>query len=638
MIKKLLLLVSLLSITISSAQFYEGFENEAFPPPGWTVLSTGAGGAEVWERYTNFVNPVMYIGNGGAYIDRENIGMGNTEEDWLITPQLAVGENSVLSFFTRTSQYGNQGTYFQIRVATEADPENYVPIQTWTDEDLLLAFNAISLKSVPLDDYAGQNIYVAFVRVFTQSSQAISGDRWIVDEVSVNANVTGGSQPFNTISGALSYDQNGTCTTPTIISPAWVNFAVTGSGLDLDIAGGSFQFNSIELNQDITITPTISNSLFTVQPPQVVHNFADYGNLENTLFCISPLGYHPNLEVHLIPITDARPGEDAKYKLIYRNLGNQVHTGSVTLTFDDARLDFVSGTPAPDATATNTLTWNFTDLQPLSMGQAEFWLNVNSPMETPPVNIDDVLSFTASVTSQHPDEVPANDQATLEQVVIGSLDPNDKIVLEGSSISESQIGNYLNYVVRFQNVGTAPAETVVVRDMIENDLDLATYEVVGASHAFTQRREGAMVEFVFDDINLADATTDEPNSHGFVAFRIKPKNTSTVGTTFSNKANIYFDFNYPIETNLVETTVTQLSTPVVERFRFALHPNPAKTSFSISSSQIPMSVSILNALGQRVKIFSGDLESFDVSDLNRGIYFVEVLTSEGRMVEKLLKE
>ena len=592
----------------------------------------------MWERYTLVTTPPMVIGTGAAYINRENIGIGNAEEDWLITPQLSIGPGSILSFQAGTTLIGNQGTLYQVKVATESDPENYFPIQTWTEDEMVQVFNQFGFITIPLDDFAGQNIYIAFVRVFTQPTLALSGDRWIVDEISVSANVTGGSQPFNTISGALSYDQNGTCAAPNIISPAWVIFEISGTDNNLVFGGGSYYLNSIGLNQDITITPVINNNLFTVQPPQVVHNFADYGNLENTLFCISPLGYHPNLEVHVIPITNARPGEDAKYKLIYRNLGNQVHTGSVTLTFDDARLDFVSGSPTPDATATNTLTWNFTDLQPLCMGQAEFWLNVNSPMETPPVNIDDVLSFTASVTSQHPDEVPANDQATLEQVVICSLDPNDKIVLEGSSISESQIGNYLNYVVRFQNVGTAPAETVVVRDMIENDLDLATYEVVGASHAFTQRREGAMVEFVFDDINLADATTDEPNSHGFVAFRIKPKNTSTVGTTFSNKANIYFDFNYPIVTNLVETTVTQLGVDPVDLQRLALYPNPANTSFSISTSQIPEKVAILNALGQRVKTFPGDLGSFDVSDLGKGIYFVEVVSTEGRFVQKLVKE
>src|SRR5262249_37925061 len=47
----------------------------------------------------------------------------------------------------------------------------------------------------------------------------------------------------------------------------------------------------------------------------------------------------------------------------------------------------------------------------------------------------------------------------------------------------------------------------------------------------------------------------EPASHGFIAYRLKPKSTVVVGDTVHNDASIYFDFNLPVETNNAFTVV-----------------------------------------------------------------------------------
>ena len=59
----------------------------------------------------------------------------------------------------------------------------------------------------------------------------------------------------------------------------------------------------------------------------------------------------------------ARPGFDAFYKIIYKNKGNQVESGSVNLTFDDSKMDFVSASATP-IQSTGLLTWDYTNLQP----------------------------------------------------------------------------------------------------------------------------------------------------------------------------------------------------------------------------------------------------------------------------------
>jgi hypothetical protein len=75
--------------------------------------------------------------------------------------------------------------------------------------------------------------------------------------------------------------------------------------------------------------------------------------------------------------------------------------------------------------------------------------------------------------------------------------------------------------------------------------DIATLVPLKSSHDFFTRINGNKVEFIFENINLDfnDATND-----GYVVFKIKTKPTLVVGNTFTNNANIYFDYNFPITT------------------------------------------------------------------------------------------
>ena len=54
---------------------------------------------------------------------------------------------------------------------------------------------------------------------------------------------------------------------------------------------------------------------------------------------------------------------------------------------------------------------------------------------------------------------------------------------------------------------------------------------------------------------MPDSNINEPNSHGFVSFRIKPQTTVAPNTTIPNKAAIYFDYNAPVITNTAGTLI-----------------------------------------------------------------------------------
>src|SRR5690606_17827837 len=128
-------------------------------------------------------------------------------------------------------------------------------------------------------------------------------------------------------------------------------------------------------------------------------------------------------------------------------------------------------------------------------------------------------------------------EVTLEQVVIGSYDPNDIQVLEGPEILVGDLDNYLHYIIRFQNTGTASAINVQVTNRLDPNLNWETFQILETSHPADIRiTNGQFATFTFNDIYLPDSTTNEVASNGFIAYKIKPLSTLQVGDIMSNTA------------------------------------------------------------------------------------------------------
>jgi hypothetical protein len=146
-------------------------------------------------------------------------------------------------------------------------------------------------------------------------------------------------------------------------------------------------------------------------------------------------------------------------------------------------------------------------------------------------------------------------------------------------------------------------------------------------------------KFIFENINLDfnDATND-----GYVAFKIKILPTLTVGDTFSNDANIYFDYNYPITTDEYVTTIQNVLS--IQNFvfenEFILYPSPASDILNISSyNQTEIeSVEIYNIVGQILIAIPNTTTSIDVSNIETGTYFIKVNTKKGIAATKFVKE
>lgn len=450
---------------------------------------------------------------------------------------------------------------------------------------------------------------------------------------------------FYTIQGNNKYDEaNNGCDVMDLVYPN-LKFNITNgtvSGSSISNSTGNYSIPVIA--GTYTITPQFENpSYFAVSPTSATVSFPASASPFTQNFCITPVGVHHDLEVVVIPIVAARPGFDAIYKIQYKNKGNYTAFANINFNYDDAILDYVTASVIPTAQTTGTLSWNVGTLAPFQSGEILVTLNVNSPMETPAVNGGDVLAYTATINGLFADETTIDNMATLNQTVVNSFDPNDKTCLEGNTIIPAMIGNYVHYKIRFENTGSANAQNIVVKDMIDTTkFDIASLQMTDASHpCVTKITSTNKVEFIFENIQLP---FDDANNDGYVVFKIKTKPTLVLGNTISNTANIYFDYNFPIITNTATTTIANPLTNQDFEFTnyFSISPVPAKEVLNITSKQDVeiSSINVYNTLGQLVLVFPNakGLNTIDVSSLKTGNYFIKINTEKGVSNTKFIKE
>lgn len=387
---------------------------------------------------------------------------------------------------------------------------------------------------------------------------------------------------------------------------------------------------------DFTITPQFENDWFVATPQDAYVSFPESDNLVYTQdFCITALGEHPDVEVVMVPVVAARPGFDAVYKVVYKNKGNQVLSGSVTCGWNYSVLTGVAINPLPDMIVPGTYTWNYTDLKPFENREILMTLHVNSPTDTPPVDSGDILPFTASVESGGTDETPEDNTFVFDQEVVNSLDPNNIICIEGETASPDAIGDYLHYVVNFENTGTAAASFIVIKHEINPaDFDIRSLQVLNSSHDVRVKVNGNFVEFIFENINLA------AEDHGNILIKLKSMETLQAGDNVMNAANIYFDYNYPLETNEATTVFEILDRQDFEVDNtITVYPNPTNGLVNIKAASVLQSIELYDIQGRLLQ--TGTLKDtqadLDMSQRQTGIYLLKISTHEGVKVERIIK-
>ncbi|MGZ3932760.1 MAG: DUF7619 domain-containing protein, partial [Bacteroidia bacterium] len=245
------------------------------------------------------------------------------------------------------------------------------------------------------------------------------------------------------------------------------------------------------------------------------------------------------------------------------------------------------------------------------------------------------------------DATPGNNIYSFCSVYNTPFDPNDKTA-EAAGMSAN--GNILpgttdlTYTIRFQNLGTAPAVNVLIKDTIDPNLNISSIQVLASSYPVqmqvnTSTRE---VDFSFNTIFLPDASANEPGSHGFVRYKINLNPSLPLNTSIKNRGQIFFDYNSAVATN--QTINTIVATNIKETAAaktISLYPNPPNGYLTINSSATITRIEVINALGQTelMKERINEQEtSLDLSHLVQGVYFIQLYTTQGVITKKIIRE
>ncbi|TRW25206.1 T9SS type A sorting domain-containing protein [Flavobacterium zepuense] len=444
----------------------------------------------------------------------------------------------------------------------------------------------------------------------------------------------GGSH--NTITGSLYLNESGSCEDATELL-GYSSITINGNSEVGTVFSNSNVYKFYPGAGTYTLTPQVNTSLFEVNPATASVSFLDNNDNTSTQnFCLTPIGTHPDVEIALIPLQLPQPGFNAVYKIVYTNKGNQTLSGNIIFTYDDALLDYVSATSVESSANIGEIIWSYSDLQFYESREILLTLNVNSPMETPPVNINDVLNLTAVANPIDGDMTPGNNTFALKQTVVGSYDPNDITCLQGSLVNPDKIGDYLHYNINFENTGTAPATFIVVKDIIDAaKYDIASLQLINVSHNMEARVTGNKAEFIFNNINLA------AGGKGNVLFKIKTLGTLSVNSEVTQQADIYFDYNWPVLTNEANTVFGVLNTRdfVVDQ-SVKIYPNPANAVINIQTDSAINSMQLYDIQGRLLQAISGNGNKaiVDVSGRAKGLYFLKITTEKGTKVEKVMVE
>jgi uncharacterized repeat protein (TIGR01451 family) len=249
----------------------------------------------------------------------------------------------------------------------------------------------------------------------------------------------------------------------------------------------------------------------------------------------------------------------------------------------------------------------------------------------------DSTNWTPGVVNQFPQDDADPDVDIYCGQVTAPVDPNDKTGYPLGQTEEYYIqpNQQLQYVIRFQNVGTDTAFTVVVRDTLDIDLNIFTVTPGVASHPYTFKMYGpSVLEWTFEDIQLPDSTTNSEGSNGFLTFHVDQVPDLAPGTVINNDADIYFDFELPITTN---TTVHKIFEGFVEVLNIEdftiegkeifMYPNPTTNLITIQSeSAMNNKFKIFDQQGREVMNgkLTGKNTEVSLGKLSRGTYTIQI--------------
>ena len=251
--------------------------------------------------------------------------------------------------------------------------------------------------------------------------------------------------------------------------------------------------------------------------------------------------------------------------------------------------------------------------------------------ETANFSVDVNESTALELTNTLQDNTFSYDQ------IVQTYTPNNFKCLEGNTLNGSLIGEYLHYVINFENSGSQVVNNVVVKNTFDPAIfDMNSIQILKTSHPLDIKIVDNNVDYFFNNAGISP-----PGGHGGILLKIKTLNNLTPGTTINNNAQIFFDYAAPITTPTEASVVQALGVTEnnVDK-SIKIYPNPTHSVININGDFNIQSIQLYDIQGRLLLTNLGISNEavLDISEKSNGIYFVKITSDKGIKVEKIIKE
>lgn len=341
-------------------------------------------------------------------------------------------------------------------------------------------------------------------------------------------------------------------------------------------------------------------------------------------------------------------GQTATIRLNWGNYGPGATDYVLTMTWPSDVSIVTSSIQNPNYVINgNTITWTISSNQTWFTTTDYLYFTIPSGLIN---GAQHIFSSTISATETE-DCYTNNNNGGLLQILGNSYDPNDKLVYKetfhetygnqyASEIIDVWEDDVLQYTIRFQNTGTAPAQNIYILDTLDAELDWSTFELLQTTHDMQIVNLGnGILRFEFNNIWLPDSSVSQELSQGHLIFRIRENAGNPVYSEITNTAYIYFDWNEAIITNTTYNINDWLELVGNEsKEAISIYPNPTQDQVNIEF-QGYFTYTITDLIGNQVVQSSAmNRASLDLRALASGSYFIQIKNDAGIYSGKIIKE
>jgi len=559
--------------------------------------------------------------------------LGGTGKNIALLPTTTTGNYGVtinnVNQTTNTSYYVSNGTGTNPLVNTLIQYDGYtVPLQATSQLQCGATYHIKIAVSNAADNAFDSGIFLQ-AGSFSIAQQECVNKIQMVAFIDANNNGIKDSNEINFNNGSFVYQQNNVGDIYNVSSPFGICNIFDSNPL-----------NTYDLN--FQIDPAYVNYYAVSATNYNEINLPEGSGTQIKYFPVTITQTFNDVTVDIVPVSSSIPGSNYTNKIVYKNLGTAPVSG--TLNFTKSPSATITSVNRTGITNTATgFTYNFTNLAPSQTQTIDVIMSIPA---APTVNINDILTTSATITAPANDIYLSNNTFSNSQIVSASNSANNKMEAKGNKIlfSSYNPGDYLTYTIWFQNTGTVNAPNLRIEDLLDAKLDAQSIQMVSASHNYVMERVNNKIIWKFDYINLIGAAQSEQLSKGYVTFKIKLLPGIAVGDIVTNHTEFYFGSNPAIVSNTFSTEfVATLKTVTFNAENILIYPNPASEVINIrleNTMENLESVALYDVLGKSVlktKNIDSNQSAINVSALSKGVYLVEITTANQlKMTKKLI--